>query len=92
MMTLEPSALLRLQAEYALLLLQFNNDTIGIYIFSQFHNFTQIFNILDLNLICFCFVFVLNYRVFINYRVFPEDFKIFWTLAFLCFPSVSVSV
>ena len=30
------------------------------------------------------------YRVFIKYCVFFDDFKIFWTLAFLCFPSVSV--
>ena len=32
------------------------------------------------------------YNVFINYCVFLEDFKIFWTLAFFCFPSVSVCV
>ena len=33
-----------------------------------------------------------KYRVFIEYRLFFEDFKIFWTFAFLCFPSVSVCV
>ena len=27
-----------------------------------------------------------RYRVFIKIGVFFEDFKIFWTLAFLCFP------
>ena len=32
------------------------------------------------------------YRVFIKYCVFLEDFRIFKTLAFLCFPSVSVCV
>ena len=30
------------------------------------------------------------FRVFIKYCVFSEDFEIFQTLAFLCFPSVSV--
>ena len=30
------------------------------------------------------------YRGFIKYCVFSEDFKIFRTLTFLCFPSVSV--
>ena len=33
-----------------------------------------------------------KYRVFIKYCVFFEYFKIFRTLAFLCFPSVSVCV
>ena len=33
-----------------------------------------------------------SYRVFIEYCVFSEDFKLFRTLAFLCFPSVSVCV
>ena len=33
-----------------------------------------------------------RYRVFIKYCVFSEEFKIFQTLAFLCFPSVSVCV
>ena len=33
-----------------------------------------------------------RYRVFIRYCVFLEDVKIFRTLAFLCFPSVSVFV
>ena len=28
----------------------------------------------------------------LNIMFFPEDFKIFWTLALLCFPSVSVCV
>ena len=32
------------------------------------------------------------YRVIIKYYVFPAVFKIFRTLAFLCFPSVSVCV
>ena len=32
------------------------------------------------------------YRVFIKYCVFSEDFKIFLTLAFLCFPSLPVCV
>ena len=32
------------------------------------------------------------YRLFIKYCVFLEDFKIFLTLAFLCFPSVSACV
>ena len=32
------------------------------------------------------------YRVFIKYCVFSENFKIFQTLAFLCYPSVSVCV
>ena len=32
------------------------------------------------------------YRVFIKYRIFSEDFKIFPTLAFLCFPFVLVCV
>ena len=32
------------------------------------------------------------YRVFMKYCIFFEDFKIFRTLAFLCFPSVSVWV
>ena len=31
-----------------------------------------------------------SYRVFIKYCVFSEDFKIFRTLVFLCFPSVSL--
>ena len=35
---------------------------------------------------------VCMYRVFIRYCVFLEDFKIFRTLAFLCFLSVSVCV
>ena len=34
----------------------------------------------------------IRYRVFIKYCVFFEDFKIFRTLAFLCFLSVSVYV
>ena len=33
-----------------------------------------------------------SYRVFIKYCVFSEDFKIFLTLAFLCFRFVSVRV
>ena len=33
-----------------------------------------------------------KYRVFIKYCVFPEDFKIFRILAFLCLSSVSVCV
>ena len=33
-----------------------------------------------------------RYNVFINYCVFFDDFKIFWTLASLCFPLVSVCV
>ena len=33
-----------------------------------------------------------SYRVLIKYCVFFEDFKIFRTLSFLCFPSVSVCV
>ena len=32
------------------------------------------------------------YRVFIKYCVFSKDFRIFWTLVFLCFPLVSVCV
>ena len=36
--------------------------------------------------------YIYRYRVFIKYCVFSEDFKIFRTLAFLCFPSVSVCV
>ena len=32
------------------------------------------------------------YRVFIKYCVFFKDFKIFWTFAFLCFPSSSLCV
>ena len=33
-----------------------------------------------------------TYRVFIKYCIFLKDFKIFRTLAFFCFPSVSVCV
>ena len=33
-----------------------------------------------------------SYRVFIKYCVFSEFFQLFRTLAFLCFPSVSVCV
>ena len=35
---------------------------------------------------------LMTYRVFIKYCVFSKDFRIFWTLAFLCFPLVSVFV
>ena len=33
-----------------------------------------------------------NYRVFIKFCVFSKEFRIFRTLVFLCFPSVSVCV
>ena len=42
---------------------------------------------------CHIFLFLIvdwKYRVFIKYCAFFEDFKIFRTLAFLCFPSASV--
>ena len=50
-------------------------------------------HLLQQDLYTYIYFTYIIYRVFIKYCVFfSEDFKIFRTLAFLCFPSVSVCV
>ena len=54
------------------------------------HSEVRLYMYLALNI--YMLVGEVIYRVFIKYCVFSKDFKIFRTLAFLCFPLVSVCV